>query len=60
MKIVHTRDYADARRQEYPALGDQLDALVKYFSALPSVPPELQDWVAQCQAVKTKYPKPHA
>ena len=58
MKITHTRDYREARKTEYPDIGDQLDTLVKYFSALPMVPPELQAWVAQCQTVKAKYPKP--
>ena len=58
MKITHVRDYAEARRSEYPALGDQLDALMKYFAAMPDIPADLQDWVAACQAVKEKYPKP--
>lgn len=58
MIITHTRDYREARKAEYPDIGDQLDALVAYFSALPSVPTELQAWVSQCQAVKAKYPKP--
>lgn len=58
MKITHRRDYREARRAEYPALGDQLDLLYRYFSTLPDLPPPLQDWVDQCQAVKTRYPKP--
>ena len=58
MKITHTRDYREARQESYPATGDQLDALFKYFSALPEVPPELQAWVDACQAVKDRYPKP--
>lgn len=60
MKIVHRRDYREARSSEYPPLGDQLDALMKHFSALPEIPAELQEWVAACQAVKEKYPKPEA
>ena len=58
MLIRHLRDYSEARRSEYPDMGDQLDALVKYFAALPEIPTELQDWVTACQAVKRKYPKP--
>lgn len=58
MKIRHLRDYAEARREDYPEIGDQLDALVKYFAALPEIPTELQDWVAACQTVKDRYPKP--
>ena len=58
MKIVHTRDYREARREAYPSAGDQLDALMKHFASLPEIPAELQDWVAACMDVKTKYPKP--
>ncbi len=58
MRIKHTRDYGEARRENYWPTGDQLDALVKYFAALPEIPAELQDWVNACQAVKRKYPKP--
>jgi len=58
MKITHRRDYAEARRAEYPSTGDQLDALMKYFAALPEIPAELQDWVLACQLVKDTYPKP--
>ena len=45
-----TRTYADFRKNEYPSIGDQLDAL---FHA--GVFPE--DMAAQIQAVKDKYPK---
>ena len=58
MIIRHTRDYAEARREEYPPLGDQLDSLMKHFASLPEIPAELQDWINACQAVKDKYPKP--
>ena len=51
MKITHTRDYAEARRSEYPALGDQLDALMKHFSSLPEIPEGLGEWIDACQAV---------
>ena len=43
-------NYKDARRGEYPSIGDQLDAL---FHA--GVFPE--DMAATIQAVKDKYPK---
>ena len=62
MQIIHTRDYREARRAEYPDIGDQLDAIMKYFASLPEFPYELpidvQRMVEQCQAVKAKYPKP--
>lgn len=60
MKIVHRRDYREARAAEYPPLGDQLDALMKYFAAMPDIPEGLGKWIDACQAVKEKYPKPEA
>ena len=60
MKIVHRRDYREARASEYPALGDQLDALMKHFAAMPDIPKGLGEWIDACQAVKEKYPKPEA
>lgn len=44
------RTYSEKRRREYPAIGDQLDAL---FHA-GVFPPEM---TAMIQAVKDKYPK---
>lgn len=43
--------YRDQRKAEYPALGDQLDALWKGGDAAAAM-------LAQVEAVKTKYPKP--
>ena len=43
--------YSNARRKEYPSIGDQLDAL--YHAGL--FPPEMAAAIA---AVKAKYPKP--
>ena len=45
------QQYARARAEEYPNIGDQLDAL---FHA-GVFPPEM---AAQIQAVKNRYPKP--
>jgi hypothetical protein len=42
--------YADKRRAEYPAIGDQLDALWKGGDAAAEM-------LAAVQAVKAKYPK---
>lgn len=42
--------YADKRREEYPPIGDQLDALF-HAGVFPA------DMAAQIQAVKDKYPK---
>lgn len=44
-------EYQRQRAAEYPAIGDQLDALWKGGDAAAAM-------LAQVQAVKTKYPKP--
>lgn len=43
--------YKGQRAQEYPSIGDQLDAL--YHAGV--FPPEM---AAQIEAIKNKYPKP--
>ena len=43
--------YARSRATEYPAIGDQLDALWKGGAAA-------EDMLAAVMAVKSKYPKP--
>ena len=60
MRIKHTRDYGEARRENYWPTGDQLDALMKYFAAMPDIPEGLGEWIDACQSVKEKYPKPEA
>lgn len=46
----------------YPAVGDQLDAIMKFAAHLQSsgqaLPEPVAQWVAQCQGVKQRYPKP--
>lgn len=49
--ISPTTDYQALRRNEYPSIGDQLDALWKGGEALAEM-------AARIQAVKDKYPKP--
>lgn len=44
-------DYREARRAEYPPIGDQLDALWKGGQAQT-------DMLAQIQTIKARYPKP--
>lgn len=56
MKITHRRDYREARKTEYPGIGDQLDALWKVLRTL-SLPPEAQVIVDEIDRVKRKYPK---
>lgn len=61
MKIRHTDDYRKRRKVEYPATGDQLDAVMKLAAALKEqgipLPEETERWISRCQEVKTKYPK---
>jgi hypothetical protein len=44
--------YKYQRAAEYPPAADYLDAVVKGDQA------QIDDYIAACQAVKTKYPKP--
>lgn len=61
MKIQHHEDYRVRRRSEYPAAGDQLDAVYKMAAALHDagvqLPQDTIDWLEQVAAVKAKYPK---
>lgn len=51
MKIIHVRDYAEARRGEYPSIEDQLDALWKGGS-------EAEAMRSRVLSVKQRFPKP--
>lgn len=44
--------YKELRRAEYPDMADYIDGLVKGDQA------QMDKYVADCLAVKTKYPKP--
>jgi hypothetical protein len=44
--------YAQKRVAEYPPMTDYLDGVVKSNQA------QINKYIADCQAVKTKYPKP--
>lgn len=54
--------YAERRAAEYPAIGDQLDAILKGFVAIreggAELNPETHKLISDWQAIKTKYPKP--
>ena len=56
--------YADKRRQEYPPIGDQLDAIIKELNYRrmngEDLISEMDSIVNDCLAVKAKYPKPEA
>lgn len=44
--------YAQKRAAEYPPITDYLDGIAKADQA------QIAKYIADCQAVKTKYPKP--
>ena len=62
MKIRHYEPYAPLRARAYPAIGDQLAAIMKFAAHLQAsgqaLPDEVTSWVAQCRSVKQRYPKP--
>lgn len=53
-------DYKKRRRESYPPLGDQLDAIWKILATLPQKkwPAEAVAVLGQVQAVKAVIPKP--
>lgn len=57
-----SENYADYRQAEYPDLGEGLDALVKWAKERrdtgEELPSDVDTYVDDCLAVKTKYPKP--
>lgn len=59
MKINIKVDYRAKRREAYPPIGEQLDALWKALAADPSALPQAaREMLDQVQAVKSKFPKP--
>jgi hypothetical protein len=62
-RIVRVQSYAAQRREAYPAIGDQLDALWKGFEALSkaaateAVSVEASAMLEQIEAVKASIPK---
>lgn len=50
--VTSVTDYRVQRAAEYPPMADYLDGVVKGDQA------QIDAYIAACQAVKTKYPKP--
>jgi hypothetical protein len=50
-QTIETRNYARKRELEYPPITDYLDGIVKGDQA------QIDKYIADCQAVKAKYPK---
>lgn len=53
------KTYQELRQEEYPPIGDQLDAIMKWAFTETEIglPEELKSLAGQCMAVKSKYPK---
>jgi hypothetical protein len=51
------KQVADARRTEYPPIGDSLDAL--WHAMDDGVLPKIEPFYTDCKNVKLKYPKPY-
>lgn len=49
--LVETNSYKTQRSSEYPPITDYLDGVVKGDQA------QIDKYIADCQAVKAKYPK---
>lgn len=56
MIITHTEDYRKLREEEYPKLGDQLDAL--WHAMDQNILPRIEPFYSDIKAVKDRYPKP--
>ena len=50
---ANAQTYAQKRAAEYPLIVDYLDGIVKGDQA------QIDKYIADCQAVKVKYPKPN-
>ena len=58
---IKEESYIEKRLKEYPEIGEQLDAMLKYFSSRrlqgENLPEDLDSVVGKWLAVKKKYPK---
>ena len=50
-KLFDSQDYARKRKPEYPPMTDYIDGIVKGDQA------QIDKYIADCLAVKEKYPK---
>ena len=61
MKIIHKEDYRPLRRQKYPDIGDQLDAIYRGFASIQKqgirLPQETLDWMSEIKEVKDTFKK---
>ena len=56
---AHIPDYKKLREAEYPPIGDQLDAIMKWAATENEITlsPEFKSIAMTCMSVKAKYPK---
>uniref|UniRef100_A0AB39AI73 Uncharacterized protein n=1 Tax=Pseudomonas phage vB_PaeS_HTN2 TaxID=3236647 RepID=A0AB39AI73_9VIRU len=61
MKLQHKVDYQRLRREQYPDVGEQLDAMVELAKCLQEqgvqLPPKVQAWIQACDDVKCSIKK---
>lgn len=57
---MQATEYRRLRAAEYPPIGDQLDAIMKWLATETEfgIPAELKSLAMTCMSVKSKYPKP--
>lgn len=59
MKLTINVDYRQKRRDRYPTIGDQLDAIWKVLAENPdALPADTRAMLEKVQSVKTEVPKP--
>lgn len=59
-KHLKSVQYIESRQAEYPGVGDQLDAIMKWVAGENEidVTPELKSIAMRCMGVKSRHPKP--
>lgn len=60
VQLHDSRTYQQKRAEEYPEIGDQLDAIMKWVAGENEIQitAELKSIAMECMAVKSKFPKP--
>jgi hypothetical protein len=52
------KTYVQKRKEGYPPIGDQLDAILKYLESKEDLTVELSGVIQEWKQVKDTYPKP--
>lgn len=61
VRLHHATPHGSHRVEDYPQVGEALDAISKALRAIidgKPIPQDAVDWVQRCEAVKARYPKP--